>query len=107
MTAVTENDRPHISADPAVCFGRPAVKGVPAEALAARVWGGDTVDDITADHQPHGHTRNDVLVACWWQARWGNRAWRQRWRPWLYANEPHMAAGQWQHVPDPPTQEQP
>lgn len=27
--------------------------------------------------------RDDVLVACWYQARFGPRKWRQRWKDWL------------------------
>ena len=100
MTA--DEDRPVVTTDPAVRFGRPAVRGVSVVAVASQVWGGETVGSVAEDF---GLTREQVIVACWYQGIHGTRGWRQRWKVW--ATEAHKELWRSRYdVPDPPSREE-
>lgn len=91
--------RPVVTVDPAMRFGRPAVRGVSVEALAELVTSGEPVDAIADDYRLR---RGDVLVACWHESRYGTRPHRRAWAEWLVGAEPSMAHGAWATIPDPP-----
>ena len=47
-------------------------------------------------------THAQLLLACWYQARYGTRTWRERWGEWQRKYEGQMAADNWDAVPMPP-----
>lgn len=99
---MADEDRPVVTTDPAVRFGYPTMRGVPVEAIAEHVWEGSSLDSIAEDF---GLTREQVLVACWYQGIHGTRAWRQRWKSW--ATEAHKELWHSRYdVPDPPSREE-
>lgn len=60
VTAAQFNDR--IAIDPAVCHGRPVIKGtrVPVHVLVGAVGGGDSIEQVAADY---GVAEADVRAA--------------------------------------------
>lgn len=78
--------RPVVTVQPGVNFGHPMVGGSPVETVAGRVWAGDSVDDTAEDF---GLTRERVLLACWYYARWGES---DRWNEWADSAEDALAA---------------
>lgn len=91
-------DTPYVSIDPTIQYGRPCIGGtrITTENIAGRVWGGDSVDDVALDF---GMTREQVLVACWYE---DYLMWGSDWFDWAEAALPLMNAGRWDEVPDPP-----
>lgn len=61
-------DRPVLTIDPALQFGRVCVENtrIPAESIAECVAAGDSVDEVAADY---AITREHVLLACWWEVQ--------------------------------------
>ena len=110
-------DRPYITVDPQVRFGRPRIRdtGVTIGDVVGRVWGGDSAEDVAEDYDL---TRADVLVACWFVAaygaedvaaqldghfkRWG-RTLSRRWEQWADASTVALGKGEYDDVPDPPS----
>jgi uncharacterized protein (DUF433 family) len=51
-------------------------------------------------------SQDEVLVACWWVARYGPRSWRARWREWLLEADAAMWRSRgWSAVPLPPRED--
>lgn len=46
--------------------------------------------------------RADVLICCWFEARYGSRKLKRLWREWLGAFERLMWESRWADVPEPP-----
>ena len=79
-------DRPMIVLDPGVNGGDPALyrSRVRVENILERLDAGDDPEDVAEDH---GLTRGDVLVACWFDARYGvddhpRKEWLGWWEQW-------------------------
>ena len=85
--------------DPSVDFGRPLVGRSPVGVVAGAVWAGDPVDDVADEY---GLSVPQVLVACWYMARYGSRVWHRRWGAWLRVNEAHLWSCHHDQVADPP-----
>ena len=90
-----------------MCWGSPHVRYIPVHILAGQVRAGLGLETIRADY---GLTRADVLVACWYAARYGTggsaadtRRWRQRWGAWADTAAPYGSRGRWDDAEDPPT----
>lgn len=81
--------RPAVTVQPGVNFGHPMVGGCPVETVAGRVWAGDSVNDTAEDF---GLSREQVLLACWYYARWYAVAYSDRWTAWAGAAEDALAA---------------
>lgn len=92
----------YVRVDPAVRFGRPNVGGASVEVLADAIWVGEPVDEVAAEYNL---TAAQVLVACWYQARYGTKAWQRRWAQWRLDNEYLLWNGQPEKVADPPSKE--
>lgn len=94
--------------DPGRKGGQPCVGGrrLPVKLLAGSVWAGYPVEEAA---QQYDVTVPQVLVACWYVAVYGSRAWRKRWGSW--AKEAHLAlydeATPTDQCPRPPSKEQP
>lgn len=88
-----------IRVDPSVGFGHPMIGGAVVEVVANAVWFGDRVDKV-ADQ--FGLSTAQVLVACWYQARYGTSTWTSRWGDWARTAEPHLWHGTHDQVDDPP-----
>lgn len=101
------SDTPYVSVMPGMYHGEPCVNGhrLPTRMIADHVFdgAGGTAED-TWDI-----TRDEVLVACWFEARYGkSRTMRQAWRPWLERADPvlwHSTKEAWAGMPMPPTRE--
>jgi uncharacterized protein (DUF433 family) len=96
--------RPHISIDPGIQFGQPCIAGtrIPTEALAGRVFAGDSVATVMYGYDLDRH---QVPLACWYEGTMGRKRYRKRWEKWA---DEHFAslAGRGVHldkVPDPPS----
>ncbi len=59
---------PRIVVDPAVCFGKPVIRGtrVPVEVVLGKLAGGASVEHVA---QEYGLVREDVLAALSYAAR--------------------------------------
>lgn len=93
-----------VSVHPAIHFGRPCIAGRPVDTIAEMVWVGESVATVAAEYDL---ARADVLIACWYQARYGDttvrRPWRKRWSAWADSVEADLWHGRHDCVPDPPT----
>lgn len=103
-------DRPHLSIDPAVQFGRVCVPGtrIPADALSGCVAGGDSVDAVAADYEV---SRKEVLLCCWWAVMDAlsqrrptvyEKSLRNEWRDWANKAQWVMGGHADGVIPDPP-----
>lgn len=92
--------RPHVWVDPGRCSGRPALAGhrLPTETVGRYYADLGLAETCTA----YGIERAEVLVCCWFEARYGMRRLKRLWRQWLDDNEGAMWLGEWDAVPDPP-----
>ena len=92
--------RAEIAINPGIQFGRPCIAGrrVTVEVLAEQVMAGDTAEHIASLYEVG---RADVLVACWYQANYGTRRWKQRWGKWAEANFDAFWRGDHDRIPDP------
>jgi uncharacterized protein (DUF433 family) len=103
MRAAAVMTRPLITTDPAVNHGQPMVGPAPVDAVCARIWAGEPLADVAADY---GISREQVLVACWWQARYGTPTWRRRLAVWFDIRVViGLIEGEYDAIPDPPTKE--
>ncbi|TMR13795.1 DUF433 domain-containing protein [Nonomuraea turkmeniaca] len=94
--------RPRIVADPAVNFGKPTIEasGVSVAVIISAYLAGDRPQVL---YDEYGISRGDLLICCWWVARYAKqkRAWRQwlnTWEPVLWRAQP----GAYEQVPLPP-----
>lgn len=100
-------ERPFVSIDPAMRFGRPCLNHtrIPVEVVADHFLAGDPIDRICADYQL---SRGDILIACWYLGQYGDVEYRDRWSAW----SSHVAETLWHstvdytQVPDPPFSEE-
>jgi uncharacterized protein (DUF433 family) len=70
---------PYVMVSPRHNFARPMVDGVPTEVLVGAVAAGE---GPTAVAEEYDTTRAGVLVACWFEAKYGGRARRRAFREW-------------------------
>lgn len=93
------SDRPHVVVDPAQNFGNPAVARtrIPTAAIVGVYVAGDTVEALLDDH---ALTREDLLVACWYEARYGART--EEWAAWLEQWQGALWRREFEAVPLPP-----
>lgn len=77
-------EHPYLYLSPAMQFGRPNIGGsrLPAEVVAQAWWDGSSEVEIYYAW-PDCKGRGELLLACWWMARYGTRLWRKRWGRWL------------------------
>ena len=82
MSRTCDRDEPVIVVHPGRMGGQPTVghSRLTADLIASSYW--QVGYDETIKCWPH-LDRDDVLVACWFQARYGTRTWRRRWKKWL------------------------
>lgn len=91
----------HVSIDPGVHFGEPCLAGrrLTTE-LIAKAWrNGMSIEDIADNWEIE---RGDILVACWYQARYGSWTWRKRWADWLAMANGELWHGRYDTCPMPP-----
>lgn len=88
-----------IRVDPSVNFGRAQIGGACVESVAGMVWAGEPLDVVAGGYDL---TTAQVLVACWYQARYGTSTWCSRWGDWARAAEPRLWHGTHDQVDDPP-----
>lgn len=93
------DDRPRVVTEPCMKFGRPNVLGIAVETITELVAAGD---DVAAAAGEFGMRREDVLVACWWDATYGPKKRRRVWGAWAKANWSAMWHSDWASVTDPP-----
>ena len=99
-------ERPHVRIEPAVRFGQPTVAGISTDAIAGRIWAGDSVTETADDF---GLSRGQVLVACWHEGYHGqpHSSYRKAWRHWADEAGQHVwDGGDWNQIPDPPSREE-
>jgi uncharacterized protein (DUF433 family) len=72
--------RPVITIEPSVKFGYPCIKPrIDVDMIAGMWWDGSTLEDILRCYEHVNLTKPDVLLCCWYMARYGTRTWRKRW----------------------------
>jgi len=71
---------PAVVIDPAVLFGRPAMKGISTEMVAGIYWEHGTGDLEAPDG--YAFSRHELLVALWYEGSQGQPRFRRRWRAW-------------------------
>lgn len=98
---LVEDNRPRVTVEPCVRFGYPHVGGVPVDSLAGSVLVGSSAAETAEDYDLR---REDVIVACWYLARHGPRAYKRRWKVWLAEVETELWHGRYD-VADPPSKE--
>jgi len=82
-----------------VRWGQPHIGGTQVEHIGGMMWAGESVDTVADEY---GHTRPEVLTACWWLGVHGTRRWRQRWQVWARQVEADLARGDYTALPGPP-----
>lgn len=89
----------YIVIDAGRLFGEPTIghSRIDARMIAGAWWNGLAVGDMD-----WGITRVGVIVACWYQARYGTATWRRRWEGWLKEHEQVIWRGNYDAVPLPP-----
>jgi transcriptional regulator with XRE-family HTH domain len=93
--------RPHVRVEPPMKFGRPHIRGISCDAIADVVL----AEGVEAAMAEYTLRREDVLVACWFQGRYGRPRQRRLWRDW--AEEAggdmwHASTVDYARIPDPP-----
>lgn len=84
------HDRPVITIDPRLKFGRPQIKGISTDAIAGMVRAGEPLATVAAEYDLSVH---EVILACWWEAQPGQR-YRREWHGW--ADRVAPALGGWE-----------
>ncbi len=74
----TNPQRPVVTVDPAVAWGRPAVRGIPTEAIADLFWAENGDDQAVMDD--YGLSRHELAVALWHEGSYGEA--RKRFAGW-------------------------
>jgi uncharacterized protein (DUF433 family) len=72
-------DRPVITIDPAMSFGRPQIRGVSTDAIASMVRAGEDFATVAHEYDLSVH---EVVLACWWEAQLGQQ-YGGVWRSWV------------------------
>ena len=95
-------ERHFIAIEPGLMAGLPVVDRhrITAEQMANAWWSGLTIKGIE-ENWP-AMNRGAVLVACWYQARYGSRTWRKRWKEWLEIANDELWSGLYSTCPMPP-----
>ena len=88
---VPSAERAHVRVEPGVRVGKPCIGGtrIDTECVANVVWQG--LDPVGPDWYASSLTREEVLVACWYEARYGPKRWRRAWREWRLRYESNRA----------------
>lgn len=96
-------DRPYIVLDPAQNFGHPAIARTRVQIAHIIDWL-ESGDPVAVVQDEYGLTREDLLVACWFEARYGTGAHpRDDWLDWLEDWEPTLwGAKDYDGIPLPP-----
>jgi uncharacterized protein (DUF433 family) len=96
MTRALATQWPGVVADPTRCDGAPTLVGtrIQTHDIADTVWWRG-VPTATTEWDL---TRDDVILACWYQAHHGYRRWAQ----WANTNKTGFWARPFDQVPDPP-----
>lgn len=102
MSATCDRHETVIVAHPGRMGGQPTIghSRLTAELIASTYWRLG-IDEVFAmwDYLD----RADVLVACWYQTRFGTRTWRRRWSDWLdVADMALWSPGSYDEIPLPP-----
>ena len=104
-----------VTFSPGMRSGEPTINGsrIPVDLIGQLVWHGDGAKDVADDYNL---TREDILVACWFLGTYGvagrtersvvGKVWRKRWETWARVNHGHMWRGDFDAVPDPPSQDE-
>lgn len=92
-------DHPYVWVAPGRLGGKPCIGGHRLSVDQVTRIAVDGVDAVLTGW-PY-LTRAQVLVACWYQAVHGPRAWRRRWGAWADEHGDAMWSGNWDQVPDP------
>ncbi len=71
VVRVTPNPGSPVLIDPAIRFGSPSVRGIPTDALADRVGGGDSIESVAEDF---GISLRDVMAAIGYEDQLRSRA---------------------------------
>lgn len=103
MSSTCDRNETVIVVHPGRMGGEPTIghSRLPAEMIARTYWqlGFDEVlrmwDYLDKD---------DVLIACWFQARFGTRSQRARWKDWLSGADMALWSGDFSTVELPPTE---
>ena len=95
-------DLPEITVRPGYRFGRAAIAGVECSAYAGRVAAGEDPLQVADDY---GITRREILLACWHSGIYGTEDWEMALRPWAEQAYRHLASGDYDQIPDPPSKE--
>lgn len=88
-------ERPFICLDPMVCDGKPTIglSRLYVQVIAEAWWYGAFKETTIYLNWPACKGRAELLLACWWMARYGTRIWRKRWGAWLKTVEGALWAG--------------
>lgn len=96
--------RPAVTHDPQVNYGRPLIGPVPTESVADAVWLGDSAETVADDYSL---SRDQVLVACWYEATHGDSDRQPRWGAWATEHADAFHYGHFDAIPDPPAKPTP
>ena len=79
------SDRPFLALDPGVCNGQPTIgrSRLYVRVVAEAWWFGGMEEHAIYSNWPSCAGRAELLLACWWMARYGTSTWRKRWGTWL------------------------
>ncbi len=91
-----------VSVQPGMMSGSPCIAGhrLTTEQIAGLVW---THGIEEVQHGWDYLSRPQILVACWFESRYGTRSkLRRAWKEWLAENSGLMWLGDWESVPTPP-----
>lgn len=88
--------RPVVTADPAVAFFQPTVRGRRCLDLAGTHWAGDDACD------EYDVSKAELLTACAYLAWYGEPRWRRRWKAWADRWCDALARGEYDVIPLPP-----
>lgn len=74
-------DRAYVAIDPAVVFGRPCIasRRVETEKVADRIYYGFPLSEVAGLWEL---TEREVMVACWYEACYGRRRFKNWWSEW-------------------------
>ncbi len=95
------NQHPCVWVSPGRCSGRPCIGGhrLSVDLIADLWWGGSSAVAIQRDY---AITREQIVVACWYVARYGTRMWRRRWGRWETDVFQRLWNGRYKGAPLPP-----
>ena len=90
--------------DPGRLSGQPCVggHGLSCEQMADCYWAGWSIAEMLSNWDL---SRPQLLVAWWYQAKYGGRVWKKRWGAWAEASFGALWKGDYDAVENPPQQE--